>query len=271
MRTSLRCLVVATAFAAALPAALLAQAKDLPLKYSGPPTKAEISAGDLMTRLYKFADDSMMGRSIGTEYNVKGAEYIAGEVKRLGLKPGGADGSYFQRLPFVVRALDAASTITAGEQTLKAGVDFIALAGGTPKQLSGAKVIWGGTAFDTTDLLTNEQVRGNVVIMRQFRGGMTQAMFMSEGMKRFQASLAGAAASFVQSVDTFPTAMVNNALHPTNAMFLRGGEVAPSVTLSAKAVEMIFGKPGSELGECVGGGRYREMQSVMRQVHAAVA
>src|SRR5262249_1369965 len=63
---------VGAMFTIALPSALAAQAKELPLKYSGPPTKAEISAGDLMTRLYKFADDSMMGRQVGTDYNNKG-------------------------------------------------------------------------------------------------------------------------------------------------------------------------------------------------------
>ena len=40
---------------ALLPAGLAAQAP-LPLKYSGPPTTAAITAGDLMTRLYLFAD-----------------------------------------------------------------------------------------------------------------------------------------------------------------------------------------------------------------------
>ena len=38
-----------------------------------------------MTRLYKFADDSMMGRLAGTKWNDMGTDYIASEVKRLGL------------------------------------------------------------------------------------------------------------------------------------------------------------------------------------------
>src|SRR5215467_11326164 len=109
-----------------LPSALAAQAKDLPIKYSGPPTKAEISAGDLMTRLYKFADDSMMGRQVGTEYNNKGTAYIESEVRRMGLKPGGENGTYFQNLPFATRVLDSASTITGAGQTFNAGVDFLA-------------------------------------------------------------------------------------------------------------------------------------------------
>ena len=78
---------------ALLPAALLAQTKELPLKYVGPATKPEISAGDLMTRLYKFADDSMMGRQVGRVGNKKGTDYIAAEVKRLGLLPAGNNGT----------------------------------------------------------------------------------------------------------------------------------------------------------------------------------
>src|SRR5471032_2891693 len=94
--TILRVLALATA----LPCALAAQSgKELPLEYVGQATTAEISAGDLMTRLYIFADDSMMGRQVGTIYNNKGTDYIAAEVKKLGLKPGGENGGYFQTLP----------------------------------------------------------------------------------------------------------------------------------------------------------------------------
>ena len=63
--------------------------RTLPLKFEGPPTTGEITPLDLMTRLYKFADDSMMGRLAGTPWNDKGTDYIAAEVKRLGLKPAG--------------------------------------------------------------------------------------------------------------------------------------------------------------------------------------
>src|SRR5947209_10569654 len=93
---------------AALPAALAAQAArpvsgapaaPLPLKLPPRPTAPEISARDLMTRLYIFADDSMMGREVGTEYNLKGTAYIEREVRRLGLVPAGDGGTYFQNIP----------------------------------------------------------------------------------------------------------------------------------------------------------------------------
>src|SRR5258705_421022 len=52
------------------------QGGDLPLKLAPRPTTAPITSADLMTRLYIFADDSMMGRQVGTEYNLKGTAYI---------------------------------------------------------------------------------------------------------------------------------------------------------------------------------------------------
>ena len=80
----------ATALAFGFPFALGAQVRaPLPLKYAGPPTVAEITPGDLMTRLYAFADDSMMGRVVGTEHNNRATAYIEREVRRLGLVPGG--------------------------------------------------------------------------------------------------------------------------------------------------------------------------------------
>jgi hypothetical protein len=64
-----------------------------PLKWAPRPTTSEITANDLRTRLYQFADDSMHGRRIGEPGNVKGTDYIAREFARLGLKPAGDNGT----------------------------------------------------------------------------------------------------------------------------------------------------------------------------------
>src|SRR5437868_13319131 len=45
------------------------QSKPLPLKHKAEPTKAEITANDLMTHLYIIADDSMMGDRKSTRLN----------------------------------------------------------------------------------------------------------------------------------------------------------------------------------------------------------
>ena len=117
------------ALAVVFPGAVAAQQKDLPLKYVGPATKTEISAGDLMTRLYKFADDSMMGRAVGTEYNNKGTAYIEAEVRKLGLVPAGDNGTYFQNLPLFTRIVDTTSTVTAAGSSCWRPEDFVAAVG----------------------------------------------------------------------------------------------------------------------------------------------
>ncbi|HET6762023.1 MAG TPA: hypothetical protein VFH27_00090, partial [Longimicrobiaceae bacterium] len=75
-----------TAFAlAALRAAAPAAAQGpLPLKRAPQPTVPAITAGDLMSRLYVFADDSMRGREAGTPDNLRGTAYIERELRRIG-------------------------------------------------------------------------------------------------------------------------------------------------------------------------------------------
>src|SRR5688572_214407 len=58
-----------------------------PRTWAPRPTRPEITADDLRTRLYQFADDSMLGRRAGELGNFKGTEYVAREFARLGLKP----------------------------------------------------------------------------------------------------------------------------------------------------------------------------------------
>src|SRR3989442_902556 len=82
----------------------------LPLKHAPQSTTAAITPADLMTRLYIYADDSMMGRRGGTEWNLKATAYIASEVKRMGLVPMGDSGTYFQWVPLVNLEFDTAST-----------------------------------------------------------------------------------------------------------------------------------------------------------------
>src|SRR6185503_19360266 len=77
-----------------------------PLKYTGPATQGAITAEDAKTRLYIFADDSMMGRRAGDIGGMKGTAYIEHEVRRMGLIPAGDNGTFFQAVPLYDRSLD---------------------------------------------------------------------------------------------------------------------------------------------------------------------
>src|SRR4051812_30961253 len=84
---------------ACLSVACSARSQELPLKYTGKPTQPAITAADAMTRLYIFSDDSMMGRRAGDIGGLKGTAYIEREVRRLGMVPGGNNGTFFQNVP----------------------------------------------------------------------------------------------------------------------------------------------------------------------------
>jgi hypothetical protein len=148
-------------------APVLAQG-ELPLKYSGPATVPAITAGDLMTRLYQYADDSMMGRRVGTEYNDKATAFIERELRRLGLTPGGDNGGYFQHVGVAARSLDTArTTMTAGGVAFKPAVDFLVATQGQPRTASGEGAIVWGSVFDTIGNPTPDQYKGKWVVLVQ--------------------------------------------------------------------------------------------------------
>jgi hypothetical protein len=149
------------------PAAGAVPRGELPLEYGPRPTTAAITAADLMTRLYVFADDSMQGREAGTAGNVKGTEYLARELRRLGLQPAGEHGTYFQTIPFRLRTFDPATSLSVDGTALTMWADFAPLPSRqlTPPSLDGVPVIYGGAAADTGAGLTREQVAGKLVLL----------------------------------------------------------------------------------------------------------
>src|SRR4051812_31346268 len=121
----------------------------MPLTYAGGPTVPEITACDLMTRLYIYAADSMRGREAGTPDAIRATAYIEREVRRLGLKPAGDNGTYFQALPVTYRVVSDASTITGGGRTFHAGEDFAANA--NADRTASGDVIYAGMLGDTVN------------------------------------------------------------------------------------------------------------------------
>jgi hypothetical protein len=177
---SLRQLAALAIATASIPTALSAQrtpvvivaqpATTLPRKHAPQPTVPAITAADLMTRLYIFADDSMMGREAGTIGNVKGTNYIAAEVARLGLRPAGDNGTFFQTIPFKRRMMDPSSAITIGTTTLVAGRDWAVFPGVTPS--GSIPLVYGGTFGDDSPRLTAAQAAGKMVVYRVLPAGM---------------------------------------------------------------------------------------------------
>ncbi|MGA1343785.1 MAG: M28 family metallopeptidase [Hyphomonas sp.] len=71
-------------------------------------TGPEITAADLAVRIRTLADDAFEGRGPGTPAGEASAAWIAAEMARLGLQPGGDNGGYFQEVKMVNQTVDEA-------------------------------------------------------------------------------------------------------------------------------------------------------------------
>ena len=163
----------------------------LPLKHAPRPTVPAITAGDLMTRLYIVADDSMMGRQAGTIGNVKATDYIAAEVRRMGLEPAGENGTYFQTVPLVRREFDAASGLSAGGTALRAGADYLLRdQGAGARSLAGVQSVYGGVWGDEAAMIAPGAAAGKLVIIAAPQGpdGRPQWNIRRQALARYPAA-----------------------------------------------------------------------------------
>lgn len=97
-------------------------------------TSAAITEEDLHARVAALADDAFEGRGPGSPAGENSAAWIAQEFERLGLEPGGDDGTYFQAVRMVDQTVDEANsslTFAGGES----GEDY-------PMELRTDAVIW---------------------------------------------------------------------------------------------------------------------------------
>jgi len=164
-------LPLAATILAAVPAIALAQTGRVnqygnPMRVAPAPTSSSITPRDLQIRLYQFADDSMQGRQVGRVGNYKGTQMIAAEVKRLGLVPAGANGTYFQVLPSHIKKFTDHSRLTIEGNPLTWEQDWVAVPGArAPRAIDTAQVIFGGVEGDTTRQITAAQAAGKFVVL----------------------------------------------------------------------------------------------------------
>ena len=258
-------LLVAAAFATET-SAVSAQAKlnqyGYPEKHTPKPTTAAITQQDLMTRLYIFADDSMQGRQIGRVGNEKGTAYIARELKRLGIEPGGDNGTYFQALPgYNISAVSRAS-LTVDGRSVAWNADFVTTPlpqtpaagekiGIGSRTLSGVEVIYGGTLGDSVNTITAEQANGKIVVVRQAAGqaGGRAGGGRAGGGGNAMAKFSGAAAIATINLDGMTPAQLRAISAPPQAAGPgRGGAPAAGaaqpplqIRLSSNGAAALFG------------------------------
>ena len=122
---------------------------------------------EITTRL---ASKEFEGRGTGQPGADKAANYLAEHFTKLGLKPGGDNGSYLQPIKFRSAMVLASSAVTIGEVSLKHADDYILLPPYTSDQydVSGGAVFVGYGVVSKElqrDDLADLDLKGKVVIM----------------------------------------------------------------------------------------------------------
>ena len=223
-----------------------AQQRPNPLKLAPRPTSPAITAADLMTRVYIFADDSMMGRQTGTVHHDKGTNYIARELARLGLRPGGDSGTYFQRLPIVNRNLAPTTRLIVDGRDFHGGRDFLLRDasdfGARGKELKDVPVVYGGPFGEEARMIAPDQASGRVVVFSVPRGWQANRGLLTQ-------RYLGAAAIVVASLDEMPRDMRAELSLPSTTMAGLNPrlEVPNYYYASQSAAEAMFGAPLSSL------------------------
>jgi len=248
----------------------------LPLKHAPLATQTAITPADLMTRVYLYADDSMMGRSAGTEYNLKATAYIASEVKRLGLIPAGDSGSYFQNVPLVQRGLASASHIAIDSVPLRLWEDYLPRdQGGPTHPIDNTQAVFAG-AWGDSAMLAPDQAAGKFVLIAMSRhpnpGQPAWFVPRAGASTRYQ----NAAAVAVVSFDSMPATLRGFFKNPQVTM--SGGPTAPEqpsyLYMTAAAARQILGRSVDSAtvgmtGKTVRGGlSFAETQAPARNVVA---
>lgn len=252
-----------------LPLSLRAQGNALPLKLPPRPTSGPISVPDLMTRLYRIADDSMGGRPTGSEGHLKVTQYIADEARRLGLQPAGPDGSYFQNLPMTFRGFAAGSSLMLGNRSFVMGTDFAPMVarGGQPRVTNRAVVIVGGTHGDSSTWISAAEARGKVVVLRpNDRLLQLDQRFLAVGP---DSRFAEAAAVVVPAWEQLAAPARAQLSRPSLAFGAEvfGPMLPPTLIASRAMVDALIAQPGAEVGLNL---RYDVTQAPARNVVAVL-
>ena len=131
---------------------------------AGAPRRSEIPAAysairkaDLKRDVTEMAGPSMRGREGGTIDEMRASIWVAEQYRRIGLKPAGDDGTFFQWFDMTrTRVSVTSSKASIGGQAMTLYRDFIPL-GVVPAEAAGT-VMWIADAADTT-----VDVRGKIV------------------------------------------------------------------------------------------------------------
>src|SRR5690349_18601434 len=77
-----------------------------------PAQNLHVSGEKIRAHVKYLSSDELQGRGVGTTGGKLATNYIAAQLEAEGVKPGGEDGSYFQRVPLVGTETQPGASLT---------------------------------------------------------------------------------------------------------------------------------------------------------------
>jgi Zn-dependent M28 family amino/carboxypeptidase len=102
---------------------------EVPVPAPAGPAEGEIEEGALVKHVQALAADDMEGRAPSTPGGQRAANYIADQLKAVGVQPAGANGTYFQEVPIVESVVNRTFTLSVPGRTYRYLDDVVAFSG----------------------------------------------------------------------------------------------------------------------------------------------
>ena len=143
---------------------------------SKPPALSAIKEEDLKKDLYALAGDHFRGREAGTLDELKVAMWLADQLRTIGLKPAGDDGTFFQFFSLQRNRVAANSSVKIGAHSLQLWKDV--LVSQTAPAIVSAPIVFAGNG-NTADL-DKTDVKGKAVAIVASPEGLNLNISLAE-------------------------------------------------------------------------------------------
>jgi Zn-dependent M28 family amino/carboxypeptidase len=134
------------------------------------PAEDQITAASLVDHLKVLASDEYEGRAPATPGGQKTQDYLARQLKAIGIEPGAPDGTYFQQVPIVESAVERNFVVSVPGNTYKYMTDVVAFSGVEKARVQvQGEVVFVGYGINAPELKWNDyagvDVRGKWVMI----------------------------------------------------------------------------------------------------------
>ena len=241
----------------------------------------EISAKEIEKYTTALAADDMEGRGTMQPGGEKAAKWIADQMKAIGLKPLGENGTYLQAVPVVETVLAAETSFKLDEQSLALGADWAPLAQNLKEVELSGPLVFAGHGLVSEVLKRNDikdaDLKDKVVVIIAGRF----ANMSEEEWTKANGTLQKIGSAFRNRARA--VVLINNGLEKYSSEFLidymvrrqistgQGQTPPPIIYASNAGAEKLFAKAGVSLKDAVAQAEREDFKPVDLKTNAQVS